>query len=73
MIFGFCPILYPGLAAAVWLATLNWWFPFGHMAVIVRAGLTTGHGDGHRQLLRDRGGVGIAGVAVSAWALGRRG
>ncbi|HEV2256414.1 MAG TPA: ABC transporter permease [Streptosporangiaceae bacterium] len=41
-VFGFAPILYPPWQLPGWLATLNWWFPFGHMAVIVRAGLTSG-------------------------------
>ena len=40
-IFGFAPILFPPEQLPGWLAAVNWWFPFRHMAVIVRASLTT--------------------------------
>ncbi len=72
-IFGFTPILFPARQLPGWLAAVNWWFPFGHMAVIVRAGLTSGlvHGVGTSYAVVAVWGV--IGVVASAWALGRRG
>lgn len=72
-VFGFCPILYPAAQLPAWLATLNWWFPFGHMAVIVRAGLTAGVVTGVASSYLIVAAWGAVGVAASAWALGRRG
>jgi ABC-2 type transport system permease protein len=73
VVFGFVPILFPVQQLPAWLGALNWWFPFRHMAVMVRAGLTEG-------LVND---VAVAYVVVSVWAvvcavlaamaLGRRG
>jgi ABC-2 type transport system permease protein len=40
-IFGFAPILFPLSQMPAWLADLNWWFPFRHMAVVMRAALTS--------------------------------
>jgi ABC-2 type transport system permease protein len=70
--FGFAPILYPSWQLPGWLATLNWWFPFGHMAVIVRAGLTSGMATGIASSYLIVAAWGVIGVALSAWALGRR-
>ena len=72
-VFGFAPILYPSSQLPGWLATLNWWFPFGHMAVIVRAALTSGMVTGVASSYVIVTVWGIIGAAVSAWALGRRG
>ena len=72
-VFGFTPILFPAWQIPGWLATLNWWFPFGHMAVIVRAGLTTGMVTGIASSYLIVAVWGIIGAAASAWALGRRG
>ncbi|MGE5287467.1 MAG: ABC transporter permease [Micromonosporaceae bacterium] len=72
-IFGFTPILFPARQLPDWLAAVNWWFPFGHMAVIVRAGLTTGMVNSVGSSYVVVAAWGLAAVAVSAWALGRRG
>jgi ABC-2 type transport system permease protein len=72
-VFGFTPILFPARQLPGWLATLNWWLPFGHMAVIVRAGLTTGLVGSVGTSYVVVAVWGAIGVAVSAWALGRRG
>jgi ABC-2 type transport system permease protein len=71
--FGFAPILYPSWQLPGWLAALNWWFPFGHMAVIVRAALTSGMATGIASSYLIVAAWGVIGVALSAWALGRRG
>jgi ABC-2 type transport system permease protein len=72
-VFGFTPILFPTSQMPAWLATLNWWLPFRQMAVVMRAGLTSGPSPG----------VGAAYVVLAVWsaicgglalrALGRRG
>ena len=72
-VFGFAPILYPPWQLPGWLATLNWWFPFGHMAVIVRAGLTSGMVTGIASSYLVVAAWGIIGAGIAAWALGRRG
>jgi len=73
VVFGFSAILFPAGQLPAWLASLNWWFPFEHMAVIVRAGLTAGLATGIASSYLIVAGWGIAGAAASAWALGRRG
>lgn len=72
-IFGFTPILFPAWQLPHWLATLNWWFPFGHMAVIVRAGLTEGLVTGIASSYVIVAAWAVIGSAAAAWALGRRG
>lgn len=71
-VFGYCPILFPAGQLPGWLAALNWWLPFRHMAVIVRAGLTSGMVDGVARSYLIVSVWGVLGVAASAWALGRR-
>jgi ABC-2 type transport system permease protein len=73
VIFGFAPVLFPVQQLPRWLGTLNWWFPFRHMAVIIRSSLTTGYvsGAGMPYLIVSVWGLACAGL--SAWALGRRG
>jgi ABC-2 type transport system permease protein len=71
-IFGFTPILFPAAQLPGWLAAVNWWLPFGHMAVIVRAGLTAGMVTGVASSYLLVAAWGAVGVAAAAWALGRR-
>lgn len=42
VVFGFAPVLFPITQMPRWLGTLNWWFPFRHMAVVTRAALVPG-------------------------------
>jgi hypothetical protein len=72
VVFGLSPILFPAEQLPAWLATLSWWLPLGHMAVIVRDSLAP-------EMVSDAPisylmlavwGVGCA--AIAAWALGRR-
>ncbi len=73
VVFGFAPILFPVQQLPGWLAALNWWLPFRHMAVIIRGSLTTGFvsGTGTSYLIVSVWGLACTGL--SAWALGRRG
>jgi ABC-2 type transport system permease protein len=72
-VFGFTPIAFPARQLPGWLADLNWWLPFGHMAVIVRAGLTTGVVTGVASSYLIVAVWGVAGALSAAWVLGRRG
>jgi ABC-2 type transport system permease protein len=72
VVFGYAPVLFPPQQMPGWLAGLNWWLPFRHMAVIVRAGLTEGLVSGVATSYVIVGGWGLAAAAVAAWALGRR-
>jgi ABC-2 type transport system permease protein len=72
IVMGFAPILFPAEQMPAWLADVNEWLPLGHMATIIRDGLTDG-------LVTD---VGRAYLVVAVWgavsgwlavrALGRR-
>ncbi len=71
-ILGFAPINFPPENLPGWLASVNEWLPFHHMAVVMRAGLT-------ENLVTDVGrsyGVlalyTVASSAVAAWVIGRR-
>jgi ABC-2 type transport system permease protein len=71
-IFGFAPILVPLSQMPRWLGTLNWWFPFRHMAVVTRAALTPG---GHAAVLSAYVVLGLWAIAcagLAGRALGRR-
>jgi ABC-2 type transport system permease protein len=72
VIFGYAPILFPAQQMPGWLATVNLWLPFRHMAVIVRDGLTSGVVNNVAISYVVVGLWGLASAAVSAWALGRR-
>ena len=73
VIFGFAPILFPVQQLPGWLAALNWWLPFRHMAVIIRGSLTTGFVSGAGTSYLVVSVWGLACTGRSAWALGRRG
>jgi ABC-2 type transport system permease protein len=70
--FGFTPILFPVGQLPGWLGTVNWWLPFGHMATIVRAGLTTGMVTGVATSYLVVAVWGAASAVLAAWAMGRR-
>jgi ABC-2 type transport system permease protein len=72
VVFGLSPILFPPEQLPGWLAALSWWLPFRHMAVIVRDSLAP-------QMVADApisyvlvAIWGLVGIAIAAWALGRR-
>jgi ABC-2 type transport system permease protein len=71
-VFGFTPVVFPARQLPGWLAGLNWWLPFGHMAVIVRAGLTTAAGGGIASSYLIVALWGLAGALAAGWAVGRR-
>jgi len=72
VIFGFAPILYPISQMPGWLATLNWWFPFRQMAVMVRAALTPMPGSPVGTAYLVVGVWAVVSAGLAAWALGRR-
>jgi len=72
-VFGFTPVVFPARQLPGWLARLNWWLPFGHMAVIVRAGLSTGLAGGVASSYLIVALWGLAGALLAGWAIGRRG
>jgi hypothetical protein len=55
-----------------WLAAVNWWFPFRHMAVIVRAGLVPGSGGAVLSAYLVTGAWALLSGALAWRALGRR-
>jgi ABC-2 type transport system permease protein len=72
-IFGFTPVVFPSRQFPRWLDTLNWWLPFGHMADIVRADLTTGvvtTGIASSYVIVAV--WGLASTLLAGWVLGRR-
>jgi ABC-2 type transport system permease protein len=72
VIFGFAPIIFPMAQMPHWLGTLNWWFPFRHMAVATRAALTSGP---HAGLLTSYSVLAVWSVTcalLAGRALGRR-
>jgi ABC-2 type transport system permease protein len=72
VVFGFTPILFPAEQLPDWLAALNWWFPFRHMAVIVRDALAPKM-VGNAPISYLMVGIwGLVGAGLSAWVLGRR-
>jgi ABC-2 type transport system permease protein len=72
VVFGYAPILFPEQQMPGWLAGVNLWLPFRHMAVIVRDGLTSGMVSNVATSYAVVGLWGLASAAISAWALGRR-
>jgi ABC-type polysaccharide/polyol phosphate export permease len=72
IIFGFAPILYPLQQMPTWLADLNWWFPFRHMAVVVRAGLTSGADPAVPTAYAVLAVWTVVAAGLALWSLGRR-
>ncbi|HEX6301396.1 MAG TPA: ABC transporter permease [Acidimicrobiia bacterium] len=72
VILGFAPINFPPENLPGWLADLNLWLPFYHMAVVMRDGLTeslvTRVGRSYLVLTTYT----MASVALAAWVVGRR-
>jgi ABC-2 type transport system permease protein len=71
-VFGFAPVLYPIAQMPGWLADVNWWFPFRHMAVVTRAALTGTGGSAVSTGYLVLGVWTVAAVGLVAWSLGRR-
>lgn len=72
VIFGFAPILFPISQMPAWLGDVNWWFPFRHMAVVIRAALTSAPDPGVGSAYLVLGVWCVASASVTAWVLGRR-
>lgn len=73
VILGFAPINFPPENLPRWLADVNLYLPFHHMANVIRAGLTEG-------LVADVAtsylvlvGYTLVSVLIAAWVIGRRG
>jgi ABC-2 type transport system permease protein len=72
-VFGFTPVVFPTSQMPRWLGTLNWWLPFRHMAVVMRAAMTVG---AHPGLVEAYGMLVVWSVlcaVLALSALGRRG
>ena len=72
VIFGFAPILFPLAQMPGWLGDVNWWFPFRHMAVVIRAALTSVPDSTVTQGYVVLAIWVIASAAAAGWALGHR-
>ena len=72
VIFGFAPILYPIQQMPGWLGDLNWWFPFRHMAVVIRAALTSSADPAVPTAYAVIGVWAVVAAALAGWSLGRR-
>jgi ABC-2 type transport system permease protein len=72
VILGFAPINFPSENLPEWLANLNLFLPFTHMAVVMRAGLSEGLVTGVGMSYLVLGAYTVASVAVAAWVVGRR-
>jgi ABC-2 type transport system permease protein len=72
IVFGFAPILFPLQRMPAWLADVNWWFPFRHMAVVMRAALTSGPNPGVSTAYAVIGVWTVVAAALAGWMLGRR-
>lgn len=72
VILGFAPINFPPENLPGWLADVNLWLPFYHMAVVMRDGLTetlvTQVGRSYAVLATYT----VASAALAAWVVGRR-
>ena len=72
VVFGFAPVLFPIDQMPRWLGTLNWWFPFRHMAVVTRAALTPGPHPGTASAYVVLGVWTVLCAGLAGWALARR-
>jgi ABC-2 type transport system permease protein len=72
VILGFAPINFPPEQLPGWLASVNEWLPFVHMATVMRGALTDGLVDDVGTAYAVLGAYAVASVAVTAWVLGRR-
>jgi ABC-2 type transport system permease protein len=68
----FSPIVYPASQLPVWLATLHYFLPFYNMAVVIRAGLTSGVVAHVATSFLVLAAWTAAGAAATAWVVGRR-
>jgi ABC-2 type transport system permease protein len=73
VILGFSPINFPRDHLPGWLAAINDWLPFHHMAAVTRGGLTTGVIDGLPRSYLVLGAWALAALAATAVVLRRRG
>jgi ABC-2 type transport system permease protein len=71
-ILGFAPINFPPENLPAWLATVNRWLPFHHVAVAIRGGLTEGLVGDVGRSYPVLGLYTAASVGLAAWVIGRR-
>jgi len=71
-ILGFSPINFPPENLPGWLAAVNEWLPFEHMAAVVRAALTDGLVDNVARSYLILGIYAALSATVAAWVIGRR-
>lgn len=72
VIFGYAPVLFPMRQMPRWLGTVNWWFPFRHMATVTRAALTSGPSPGLVTSYIVLGAWSVLCAGLALRALGRR-
>ena len=68
----FSPIVYPASQLPVWLATVHYFLPFYNMAVVIRAGLTSGIAAHVATSFLVLAAWTVTGAAATAWVVGRR-
>lgn len=72
VMFGFSPVAFPADQLPGWLAAVNQWLPFGSMATIVRAALTSGVATGVARAYLVVAAWAAGSALIVAWAQGRR-
>jgi ABC-2 type transport system permease protein len=73
VMFGFCPVALPATQLPGWLVAVNQWLPFGSMATIIRAALTSGVASGVPRAYLVVAAWAAGSALIVAWAQGRRG
>jgi ABC-2 type transport system permease protein len=68
----FSPIVYPASQLPAWLATVHYFLPFYNMAVVIRAGLTSGVVAHVATSFIALAAWTVAGAGATAWVVGRR-